>query len=227
LTAMYSTTAILAALYERQKSGIGQQIDLALLDVQIATLANQAANYLMSGKVPRRSGNAHDSIVPYQSFPTADGEIILAVANDLQFQKLAVVLGIPGLGENPDYRTNGDRVRNRQRLLSLIIERLQQRPSAEWLADFERAQIPAGPINALDAVFRDPQIEARNLVVEFPRNGHSDTVRVVGNPIRFLRTPIRHEVPPPKLGEHTKAILSDVLGRSDKDIAALSKKKVI
>jgi crotonobetainyl-CoA:carnitine CoA-transferase CaiB-like acyl-CoA transferase len=227
LTAMYSTTAILAALYERERSGLGQHIDLALLDVQIATLANQAANYLMSGKVPGRTGNAHDSIVPYQLFPTSDGEIIIAAANNLQFQRLASILGIPGLGEDPEYRTNGGRVQNREKLLSVITARLKQRTSAEWLADCERAQVPAGPINSLDAVFNDPQISARNLVLEFPRNGKGDAVRVVGNPIRFLRTPVQHETPPPKLGEHTKAILSEVLGKSPEDIEALKKKNVI
>jgi crotonobetainyl-CoA:carnitine CoA-transferase CaiB-like acyl-CoA transferase len=227
LTALYSTTAVLGALYERQQSGLGQHIDLSLFDVQIATLANQAASYLMSGNVPRRFGNAHDSIVPYQSFATKDGHIVVAVANDLQFVRFAAILGMPELAENPEFRTNADRVRNREKLLLLVTERLRQRTSHEWLTECDGAQIPAGPINSLDAVFDDPQIAARNLLVEYSRNGNGNPVRVVGNPIRFLRTPLRHEKPPPTLGEHTEEVLLEVLGRTPQDIQVLRKKGVI
>jgi crotonobetainyl-CoA:carnitine CoA-transferase CaiB-like acyl-CoA transferase len=227
LTALYSTTAILGALHEREQSALGQHIDLSLFDVQIATLANQAASYLMSGRVPPRYGNAHDSIVPYQSFATSDGQIVVAVANDSQFARFATILGMPELGANPDYRTNAGRVLNRENLLLLIIERLRRRASHEWLADFEQAQIPAGPINSLDAVFGDPQVAARNLLVEFPRNGDSDSVRVVGNPIRLSRTSLSHEKPPPRLGEHTEEILAEILGKTPQGIRTLREKGVI
>jgi crotonobetainyl-CoA:carnitine CoA-transferase CaiB-like acyl-CoA transferase len=227
LTALYSTTAILAALHERQRSGLGQHIDLALLDVQIATLANQAANYLTSGRVPKRFGNAHDSIVPYQAFATCDGQIVVAVANDSQFLRFAATIGMPGLGENPEFHTNADRVRNREKLLPVISERLRERTSRQWLEELERAQIPAGPINSLDAVFGDPQISARDLLVEFSQNGSGRPLRVVGNPIHFLRTPLRQEIPPPKLGEHTAEVLSELLGKSQQDIRSLREKGAI
>ena len=151
--------------------------------------------------------------------------MIVAVANDAQFLRFAAIIGAPELGENPEFQTNAGRVRIAV-LLPLIMERLRLRSSSEWLTEFEQAQIPAGLINSLDAVFEDPQIAARNLVVEFSRNGDRP-VRVVGNPIRFLRTPAHHEKPPPKLGEHTKAVLSEVLGKSPRDIRALCKKGVI
>jgi crotonobetainyl-CoA:carnitine CoA-transferase CaiB-like acyl-CoA transferase len=227
LTAMYCTTAILGALFERQHSGLGQHIDLALLDVQVATLANQAANYLMSGRVPRRFGNAHEGIVPYQAFATSEGQIVVAVANNSQFIRFAATIGMPELAANPEFQTNAKRVQNRKKLLLVITERLRQRTSREWLMEFERAQIPAGPINSLEAVFADPQITARNLLLEFPQNGTSNPVRVVGSPIRFLRTPVRHEKPPPKLGEHTEEILSELLGRSPQHIQTLREKGVI
>jgi crotonobetainyl-CoA:carnitine CoA-transferase CaiB-like acyl-CoA transferase len=227
LTALYSTTAILAALHERQHSGLGQHIDLALLDVQIATLANQAASYLTSGRVPQRFGNAHDSIVPYQAFATRDGQIVVAVANDSQFLRFAATIGMPGLGENPEFLTNADRVLNREKLLPLISERLRQGTSREWLEELEGAQVPAGPINSLDAVFRDPQIAARDFLLEFSPDDSGHPLRVVGNPIHFSRTPLRQKLPPPKLGEHTAEVLSELLGKSQQDIQSLHKKGVV
>jgi glutaryl-CoA transferase len=227
LTALYSTTAILGALYERQQSGLGQHIDLALLDVQIATLAYQAASYLMTGKVPRRVGNAHDSIVPYQAFAASDSQMVVAVANDAQFVRFAAIIGLPEVAQNPEYQTNADRVRNREKLLPLIANQLRQRTGREWLTAFDEAQIPAGPINSLDAVFEDPHIATRNLLLEFLQNGNGSPVRVVGNPIRFSRTPITQQTPPPTLSEHTEEILTGLLGRSDKAIKELREKGVI
>jgi crotonobetainyl-CoA:carnitine CoA-transferase CaiB-like acyl-CoA transferase len=226
LTALYATTAILAALCERERSGVGQHIDLALLDVQIATLANQAASFLMTGETPSRYGNAHASIVPYQSFATSDGRMIVAVANDAQFARFAEIIGFGQLAENPKFQTNAERVRNRQILLPVISERLLKKTTREWSVEFDRAQIPAGPVNTIGDVFKDPQITARNLVVEFPPGNHG-TTRVAGNPIRFSRTPVSYEVPPPELGEHTEEVLSSLLHKSRESIQTLRQNGVI
>lgn len=226
LTGLYATQAILAALYERQSSKQGQYIDLALLDVQIATLANQGAGYLMTREIPKRHGNAHGSVVPYQDFSTSDGRIVIAVANDSQFARLAQIIGLPQLAADPRYRVNAARVRYRDELLQLIGERLQLKTSAEWLAALDRESIPAGPINSLKSVFEEPQVEARNLLVEFPSTD-GVPVRLVGSPIRFSRTPVSHELPPPKLGQHTDEILEYLLHESADRIAHLHKKKVV
>jgi crotonobetainyl-CoA:carnitine CoA-transferase CaiB-like acyl-CoA transferase len=226
LTALYATTAILAALYEREKSNLGQHIDLGLLDVQIATLANQATYFLGTGKAPRRYGNAHASVTPYQSFPTKDGRMIIAVANDGQFASLAVLLGMAELADDPSFKTNSERVRNRQILLPLLSEQFLKKSTAEWLADLDRAQIPAGPVNTIDAAFEDPQIAARNLVVEFPPGNHG-SIRVPANPTRFSRTPVSYEMPPPELGQHTDHVLAQVLGKSRESIEMLREKGVV
>jgi crotonobetainyl-CoA:carnitine CoA-transferase CaiB-like acyl-CoA transferase len=225
LTGLYATIAILAALHERERSGLGQHIDLALLDVQIATLANQAANYLVAGVPPLRYGNAHPSIVPYQAFATSDGSIVIAVGNDAQFARFAAILGMPLLAEDDRFRTNAERVRNRQVLLPLVVQRLVQRPARKWLEELDRAQIPAGPINTVDAVFNDPHVAARQLLVELKSNG--DTVPLVGSPIHLSRTPVSYESPPPKLGAHTAEVLGDILGRSPVEIQALRERGVI
>lgn len=226
LTGLYATQAILAALYERNTSGLGQFIDLALLDVQIATLANLGTEYLMTGTVPKRHGNAHGSIVPYQDFETSDGRIIIAVANDAQFARLAVIIGMPELVNDAKYSANADRVRNREPLLSALSERFRSRTSAEWIKALDREGIPAGPINSLDAVFEDPQVAARELLVEFS-TGTASPIRVVANPIKFSRTPTSHELPPPALGQHTQVALEDILKMSADEIARLRKNDVI
>jgi crotonobetainyl-CoA:carnitine CoA-transferase CaiB-like acyl-CoA transferase len=227
LTGLYAATAILAALHERERSDLGQYIDLALLDVQVATLANKASGYLMTGNTPQRDGNSHESITPYQVFGTRDGQMVIAVANDLQFGRFAKVIGIPELAENPKFRTNRERLRNRGELIPIVAERLMARTSHEWMKDFDEGQVPAGPINSLDAVFEDPQIPARNMLVEFPPDGDDAPIRVAGNPIRFSRNELRYEAPPPKLGSHTEEILCEVLGKDPQTIADLKKKNVI
>jgi crotonobetainyl-CoA:carnitine CoA-transferase CaiB-like acyl-CoA transferase len=224
--ALYATTAILAALYEREHSNLGQHIDLGLLDVQIATLANQASYFLGTGQAPGRFGNAHASVTPYQSFATSDGRMIVAVANDSQFASLATLLGMGEMANDPRFKKNAERVRNRHILLPLISERLLTRTTAEWLADLDRAQIPAGPVNTIDAAFDDPQINARNLIVEFPPGNHG-SIRVAGNPTRFSRTPVSYEMPPPELGQHTDEILSQVLNKSRESIQELRQKGVV
>ena len=220
LTGLYATQAILAALYERNTSGMGQFIDLALLDVQIATLANMGTEYLMTGANPKRHGNAHGSIVPYQDFETKDGSIIIAVANDAQFARLAQILGTPEITSNEKYKSNVDRVRNREELLDILRQKFRSRTSAEWISELDREGIPAGPINSLDAVFKDPQVAARGLLVEFPDGGGRPT-RVIGNPIKFSRASTSHNLPPPRLGEHTDEVLANVLGLDIEEILRL------
>ncbi|HYL37112.1 MAG TPA: CaiB/BaiF CoA-transferase family protein [Bryobacteraceae bacterium] len=215
----------IAATRERERSGLGQHIDLALLDVQIAALANQAADFLSTGQLPCRHGNAHPSIVPYQDFATRDSTIVVAVANDLQFARFAAVLGMEQLAEDPRFKVNAERVRYRAVLLPIISARLVQGTTREWLKAFDKEGVPAGPINTIDAVLDDPQIEARDLIVEFP--GYDNPVRAIGSPIRFSRTPVSYQGPPPELGQHTEEILSKLLGVNREDIASLQRRGVV
>jgi crotonobetainyl-CoA:carnitine CoA-transferase CaiB-like acyl-CoA transferase len=226
LTALYASNAIVAALCERAESGLGQYIDLALLDVQIAALANQAANFLTTGVASQRRGNAHESIVPYQSFKTRDGSMIIGVANDAQFIRFAKIVGFPEMGTDVRFRTNAERVRNRGELLPAISERLLQRTTSEWCADFDREQIPAGPVNTMGEVFDDPQVKARDLTVEFPASKY-EARRVVGNPIRYSRTPVSYELPPPDLGQDTDYVLSNVLHKDREAIQKLHNENVV
>jgi glutaryl-CoA transferase len=227
LTGLYATQAILAALYERATSGRGQYIDLALLDVQIATLANLGAEYLMTGAVPKRHGNAHGSIVPYQAFATSDGRIIVAVANDAQFARLAQIVGMPELAADVRYAANADRVRNRVPLLEKLSERFRARASAAWIAELDREGIPAGPINDLDGVFSDPQVSARDLLVDFSQQSGGRSARLVKSPVRLSRTAAEHKVPPPRLGEHTDEILANVLKMQPDEILRLRTKRIV
>ncbi len=201
MTGLYASIGILAALQERERSGLGQYVDLALLDVTAATLANQATNYLVGGQLPRRLGNAHPNIVPYQAFRCADAHIIVTVGNDGQFQRFADVLHKPDLARNPRFATNAARVEHRHELLSIIEPLLAARDAQDWLQDFETAGVPAGPINGVDQVFADPQIAARDMLItmEHPDAG---ATRLVGNPIHLSRTPVTYQRPPPLLGEH-------------------------
>jgi len=226
-TGLYASNAILAALMERRESGLGQHIDLALLDVQIATLVNQASGYLASGKVPSRHGNAHPNIVPYQAFATKDGHVVIAVGNDTQFVRFADVLGRPDLAADPRFARNASRVANRAALLAIIVPLLAARTSADILAGLDRENIPGGPINTLDQVFADPQIAARGLVVEPTAGTTGRSAPVVGNPIRYSRTPIDSAKPAPLLGADADDVLRRVLGKSDAEIARLREDRVI
>lgn len=226
-TGLYASNAILAALMERRESGLGQHIDLALLDVQIATLVNQASGYLSSGKVPSRHGNAHPNIVPYQAFATQDGHIVIAVGNDTQFARFASVLGDPGLASDPRFTANAGRVANRVALLAIVEPLLLARTSADILAGLDRENIPAGPINTMDQVFADPQIAARGLVVEPAAGATGLRAPVVGNPIHYSRTPIDSAKPAPLLGADADDVLKSVLGKSDAEIARLRQDRVI
>jgi crotonobetainyl-CoA:carnitine CoA-transferase CaiB-like acyl-CoA transferase len=226
MTGMYSTVAILAALHERAASGRGQYIDMALLDTQVAWLANQNANYLVGGEPPQRMGNAHPNVVPYQTFRTRDGDVILAVGNDSQFARFCTAAALPELASDPRFTTNSARIANRDALMPAIAQRMRDKTTAEWIAMFEPLGIPCGPINRLDQVYADPQVRHRGLKIDVP-HPLSGTVPLVANPIRFSRTPLTYEMAPPLLGEHTDAILRDVLGKSDADIAQLRADRVI
>ena len=200
MTGLYATIGVQAALLERERSGLGQHVDLALLDVQVATLANQAMNYLVGGKVPGRSGNAHPNIVPYQAFAAADGHLILAIGNDGQFRRFCETAGVPDMGTDPRYATNAARLANREELCARIAALMAARSMDDWIAALEKAGVPCGPINTLDRVFRDPHVQARAMVqqVEHPLAGSIPTVR---NPILFSRSRMRLHRAPPLLGE--------------------------
>lgn len=211
LTGLYTTIGVQAALAERARSGRGQHIDVALLDVQVACLANQAASYLAAGVVPRRMGNAHPAIVPYQDFPTADGDMILAIGNDGQFARFCTIAGHPEWAADERFATNPARVAHRATLIPLLRQTTVMRTTAEWIAALEAAAVPCGPINRLDQVFADAQVQARGLRVEMP-HPVAGAVALVANPIRLSATPVGFERPPPLLGQHTDEVLADWLG---------------
>lgn len=220
MTGLYSTVAIQAALLSREKTGVGQHIDMALLDVQVACLANQAMNYLTTGVAPKRLGNAHPNIVPYQDFPTADGDFILTVGNDGQFRKFAEVAGQPQWADDPRFATNKLRVANRALLIPLIRQATVFKTTAEWVSQLEKAGVPCGPINDLAQVFADPQVVFRGLAVELP-HALAGTVPQVASPIRLSETPVEYRNAPPLLGEHTQQVLEQVLGLKPGAVEAL------
>ncbi|MEQ1580347.1 MAG: CaiB/BaiF CoA-transferase family protein [Steroidobacteraceae bacterium] len=226
MTGLHATIAVLAALQRRHVSCVGQHIDLALLDVQVAALANQAANFLVAGQVPKRMGNAHPSIVPYQDFPTADGYMIIAVGNDSQFTSLCGALGFPQWSGDERFATNPARVRHRDELIALIRAVTSTRTTAAWLERMEEAKVPCGPVNTLDQVFADPQVRARGLRIEMTHPAAS-AVPLVANPIRLSESPVSYRLPPPTLGQHTDEVLRDWLGLGASAIAELRQRQVI
>ncbi|MDB5968739.1 MAG: CoA transferase [Hydrocarboniphaga sp.] len=226
LTGLYATIGILAALTHRERTGVGQHIDVALMDVQVACLANQAMNYLVGGKVPQRLGNAHPNVVPYQDFPTADGFMIIAVGNDTQFNRLCAELGLADLATDPRFTTNQQRVANRIALVDRLCTVTRTRSTAHWLAALESAGVPCGPINAIDAVFADPQVRARDMQIELP-HPVAGKVSLVANPLRFSETPVAYRSAPPLLGEHTREVLAERLALSASRIDELAAKGII
>ncbi len=226
LTGLYSTTAILAALAHRDQSGVGQYIDMALLDVQVACLANQAMNYLTTGVAPKRLGNAHPNIVPYQDFPTADGDFILTVGNDSQFRKFAEVAGQSQWATDPRFLTNKLRVANRSELIPLIRQATVFKTTAQWVDELEAAGVPCGPVNDLSQVFDDPQVLARGLAIELP-HVLGGRVAQVASPIRLSETPVEYRRAPPLLGEHTSQVLQELLGMSGDEVVALREAGVL
>jgi crotonobetainyl-CoA:carnitine CoA-transferase CaiB-like acyl-CoA transferase len=226
LTGLYATVGVLAALNAREQTGQGQYIDVSLLDVQVACLANQAMNYLATGNAPKRLGNAHPNIVPYQDFPTADGDFILAVGNDGQFRKFCEVAGLPALPDDSRFSTNKARVANRAELIPLIRQATVFKTTTEWVALLEAAGVPCGPINDLAQVFADPQVQARGLKVEM-RNSMGSVTPQVASPLRLSATPVDYRLAPPLLGEHTDALLQRLLGLDAEQIASLRAGAVI
>ncbi|HHL4083220.1 MULTISPECIES: CaiB/BaiF CoA-transferase family protein [unclassified Burkholderia] len=225
-TGLYSTIAVLAALAHRDRTGEGQYIDMALLDVQVALLANMNTNFLASGKPPVRWGNAHPNIVPYQTFQTRDGWIIVAVGNDGQFRKFVEAGGRPGLADDERFATNPSRVRHRDTLVPILAEMVKARDKADWIGALEAAGVPCGPINDLDEVFDNEQVIARGMQVSLPHPCGAD-VKLVRNPIRMSATPPDARTAPPLLGAQTEDVLRDMLGYDDVRIAALKAKQAI
>ena len=226
LTGLYATVGVLAALNQREQSGVGQHIDVALLDVQVACLANQAMNYLATGVSPKRLGNAHPNIVPYQDFPSADGNFILAVGNDGQFRKFCEVAGIASLADDPRFVTNKARVAHRAELIPLLRQATVFKTTAQWIEQLEKAGVPCGPINDLQQVFADPQVQARGLRLDLPNAMGSSTPQVA-SPLRLSATPVAYRSAPPLLGQHTEALLQRLLGMSETQIAELREAGVI
>ena len=225
-TGLHAVIGIEAALFHRERTGQGQYLDLALLDSQVAVLANQALNYLVGGKAPTRLGNAHPNIVPYQTFETADGYIIMAVGTDRQFAEYCAIIGAPYLAEEVRFKTNRGRVEHRADLIPLLRPFMTSRTTADWVAAFEAAAVPCGPINSIDEVFANPQVMARGLQVGLTRD---DGVQVPGvaNPIVFSETPVTYEKPPPRLGDGTEKVLREQLGLDADRIAALRGKGIV
>ncbi len=234
-TGMYACVGILAALRHVEKTGEGQYVDMALLDTQVAMLANLGANYLVSGKTPGRAGNAHQNIVPYQVFEvmpalSADSDardhLILAVGNDGQFAKFCGVAGQPKLAKDPRFSKNSERVKNRHVLVPLLENIMLTRTKAQWLRSLESAKVPCGAINNLSDVFEDPQVAARNMIDTW-QHPHQKDLRLVASPLKLSLTPVRQDQAPPQLGQHTAQLLKEVLGYSDAQVEQLQSKGVI
>lgn len=219
LTGLYATVAVLAALNHRTQTGEGQHIDMALLDVEVACLANQAMNYLVSGESPTRLGNAHPNIVPYQAFPTADGDMILTIGNDAQFRRFCEVADRLDWVNDPRFATNQARVVHRMELVPLIRQVTVFRRTEEWIALLEAVGVPCGPINSVAQVFADKQVAARNLAFTMA-HPLGQTVPQVASPMRLSRTPVEYRRPPPLLGEHTEQVLRYLLGHGDARVNA-------
>ncbi|WP_447917487.1 CaiB/BaiF CoA transferase family protein [Achromobacter aegrifaciens] len=224
MTGMYSTVGILAALHERSRSGLGQHIDMALLDCQVSMLANQNLNYMTSGVAPKRAGNAHQNLVPYQVFAASDGHLIVAVGNDSQFRNYCGAIGLPELSADPRFATNPQRVKNRAELVPLLTERMATGARDHWLVALEGVGVPAGPINTLDQVYEDPQVLARGMKRELP-HPTAGKVPMAASPLKFSGSPVEYRRPPPLLGEHTEQVLSEKLGLSAEEILALAQSR--
>ena len=220
ITGMYASIAICAALASRAQTGAGQHLDLALLDSQIALLAYQNTNYFSTGKPPKRIGNLHPNIVPYQPFRSSDGEVIVACGNDNLFRKFCDAAGCPELAHDVRFATNGKRVENRVEMTRLIEEIFRKKSTAEWLALLDSAGVPNGPINDIAQVFEEPQVKARGVKIEL-QHAAAGKLPLVASPMRFSATPLEYRLPPPLLGEHTDQILKEFLKLNETEIAKL------
>ena len=218
---MYAATNILAALRHRDRTGEGQHIDVCLLDSQVAWLINEGTNYLVSGQVPKPLGNEHPNIVPYKVFATKDGHVILACGNDRQFQDWCDVAGAAELKGDPRFATNPLRLENRDALYALIPDYMARKTTDEWVSALEAAKVPCGPVNTIDRVFEDPQVQARGMRLDLPHPLAGDgTVPLIANPVKLSKTPIHYRHAPPTLGQHTDEVLTEILGLSDEELAA-------
>ncbi|NVZ83651.1 CoA transferase [Pseudomonas yamanorum] len=226
MTGLYSTVAIQAALLSRERTGVGQHIDMALLDVQVATLANQSMNYLASGKVPQRYGNAHANIVPYQVFRAADRDFIIACGNDSQFVALCHSIGLPHLPEDPRFRRNADRVAHRAEIVELLSAHFLGRTADEWVASIHASKVPVGAINNIAQSLEEPQVIARGLMVKIP-HPKNPQFEMVGSPIKMSGTPVEYVRPAPMLGQHTDEVLGERLGLSAEQLGQLKAGGVI
>ncbi|MSQ63203.1 MAG: CoA transferase [Betaproteobacteria bacterium] len=220
LTGMYASVAILAAITHRERTGQGQYIDAALLDTMVAFNANQIVSYLCSGKIPIRWGNAHPQVVPYEVFPTAGGHIILAIGNDSQFASFCQAAGCAELAQEPRFKTMSQRIVHRGELIPLIAEVMRTRTKHEWIVALEAANVPCGPINNMEEVFEDPQVQHRKLRVDIP-HPLGGVAPVVASPLRLSETPVEYRLAPPTLGQHNEEILRNLLGKSDVEFARL------
>ncbi len=222
MAGMYAAVAINAALRHREATGAGQYIDIGMLDTQVATLSIQGLNYLATGQAPPRLGNAHPNIVPYQTFATADGDIILAVGNDGQFQRFCAFAGVPELAEDERFRGNGERLRHRAELTALLTPVVAAQPSRYWIEGLEAHNVSCGPINTIEQAFADPQIEARGMRIEMPHPAlGGDPAPLIASPIRMSETPASYRRAPPTLGQHTDEVLGELLGLGAAEIEAL------
>jgi crotonobetainyl-CoA:carnitine CoA-transferase CaiB-like acyl-CoA transferase len=226
MTGMYAVTAVLAALHARHRDGTGQSIDLSLYQTQVAWLANQAQNYLMTGQSPVRLGTAHPNLVPYQTFETTDSEVMLAVGNERQFSACMQCLGLGDLAVAEQFSTNDARVRNRSALIAVMADRMRQESSAHWLAELGAAGVPAGRINDLHKVFSDPYAAEAGLVQQMP-HALAKRVPIVSNPVHFSRTPVEYRSAAPILGQHTEEVLRDELQYTAREIEALRQRRAI
>jgi crotonobetainyl-CoA:carnitine CoA-transferase CaiB-like acyl-CoA transferase len=231
-TGMYAAVAILAALRHAERTGEGQYVDMALLDTQVAMLANLGANYLVSGKPPARAGNAHQNIVPYQVFEVASAEdgskdhLILAVGNDTQYARFCEIAGRPDLAVDPRFAKNQDRVRNRGVLVPMLEPIMKSRGKADWLTALEAAKVPCGAINNLAEVFADPQVNERAMVTQW-QHPLQPALRLVASPIRLSATPVCQHMPPPLLGQHTDEVIRELLGWPQERLADLKRSGAI
>ncbi len=220
MTGMYATQAVLAALFHRERSGEGQYIDMALLDVQVAMMANMNSNYLVSGHPPRRWGNAHPNLTPYQTFKSNTDWIIVAAGNDDQFRKLCAAGGRQDIPQDARFNSNPNRVRNREALLPQLKDMFAAQSAEWWVQTLEAVGVPCGPINNLEQTFKNPQVQARGLRMSLDR-ADSGAVPLVGSPMKFSKTPVKYKLPPPRLGEHTQEVLVDLLGYSEEQVRML------
>ncbi|PZQ47444.1 MAG: CoA transferase [Micavibrio aeruginosavorus] len=227
MTGLYAAIGTLAALNAREKTGLGQMVDVALLDVTLASMTNLAQYFLTSGKAPKRYGNAHSTIVPYQAFEAADGHMVIAVGNDHQFKKFAAALGRPEWGDDARFARNSVRVANRDIIVPLIQDVLLTKPVAVWVSLFQEIDVPSAPVNSINQVFDIPQIQERGMEIEMEHPQSDKPIKLVGSPFHLSETPVSYRLPPPVMGQHTDAALSSLLGLAPEDLARLRADNII